>query len=53
MCEWEPDDADDPENYLFITSCGKYAEFESGGPIENGLKFCPYCGLPINNDVTE
>ena len=47
VCEWKEDDIDGK----WDTGCGESHSFESGGPEENGHKFCPYCGRklqPIN-----
>lgn len=26
------------------TACGELFCFLDGGPVENGMRFCPYCG---------
>jgi len=39
-CFWTED-----ENGVWETSCGNAFQFETGGPIDNGFDFCPYCGL--------
>ncbi len=40
-CEWY----DDGEKWE--TECGEAFCFHDGGPVENGMKFCPYCGKPL------
>ncbi|MEG0921997.1 MAG: hypothetical protein RSG22_11395 [Comamonas sp.] len=36
------------------SACGTAYVFESGGPIENGHKFCHCCGKPLTvNDAKE
>jgi len=42
-CEWE---ADEENNWT--TSCGKTFCLIEGGPIENDMKFCCYCGLALD-----
>lgn len=41
-CTWEH--SDDPDMSWWETSCGEAWTFIDGGPAENGMKFCPYCG---------
>ena len=43
VCEWKEDDIDGK----WDTACGESHSFESGGPEENGHKFCPYCGRKL------
>ena len=41
-CIWNED------NYEYFSSgCGEAFRFDDGGPIDNGFKFCPYCGSPL------
>ena len=40
FCRWIEDD----ENECWDTGCGGRFEFTEGGPKENGVKFCLYCG---------
>lgn len=37
----------DPDLDLWSTSCGEAHTFLTGGPAENGMRFCCYCGLPM------
>ena len=39
-CSWYIEDGSD----TWWTGCGESAVFYSDGPVENGFKFCPYCG---------
>lgn len=41
-CHWA---ADDDENWE--TSCHEMFVFAEAGPIENGFRWCPYCGRTI------
>jgi len=41
-CTWSED-----EDYVWMTSCHESHIFFDGTPIENGYKFCPYCGKPL------
>jgi hypothetical protein len=41
-CIWEC--SSDPDVSFWNTSCGEAWTFITGGPKENGMKFCPYCG---------
>jgi hypothetical protein len=42
VCEWKQDT--DYETEIWHTSCGEAFVFNDGGPEENFLKFCCYCG---------
>lgn len=42
-CEWDPD-----EDGVWNTTCGKSFVLNDGGPIENDMKYCPYCGLCLD-----
>lgn len=44
-CEWTS--SDDPDMGWWETSCGEAWTFIDGGPAENKMKFCPYCGKPL------
>ena len=42
-CDWTYD-----ENYdTWETTCGHAHCFMDGGPNENHMKFCPYCGKKL------
>ncbi len=47
-CGWHEEDSD---SYNWETSCGRAWNFIAGGPVENGVKFCLECGLPIKVTV--
>lgn len=42
-CEWKQD-----EETNWQTGCGNAFVFIDSGPIENGMKFCCYCGLSLD-----
>jgi hypothetical protein len=44
-CQWTLDDIGD--NSVWETQCKNAFEFTDGGPLENGLKFCGYCGKAL------
>lgn len=34
---------------IWETECGNSFQFDNdGGPLTNGMKFCPYCGARLN-----
>lgn len=41
-CEWEYE-----QDGFHQTGCGRGFTFEEGDVIENGFRFCPYCGKEI------
>ena len=42
-CEWQAD-----IDGVWSTSCGKDFVLNDGGPIENEMRFCCYCGLSLD-----
>lgn len=42
-CLW----TDDRDDGGWFTSCGNAFEFTDGTPADNGMKFCCYCGRPL------
>ena len=42
VCEWKAD-----EDGIQQTQCGNAFEFCADSAMENGFKFCPYCGNRI------
>lgn len=42
-CEWEAD-----TDGVWNTTCGKSFVLNDGGPIENDMRFCCYCGLALD-----
>lgn len=43
-CYW---DADYPGSDMFSTSCKHAFRLDDGGPEENEMKFCCFCGRPL------
>lgn len=41
-CRWRYDEDD-----FWGTGCGEAFVFMDGGPAENRVAFCPYCGRPL------
>lgn len=44
VCHWVRED-DEADSYR--TDCGQLWEFTAGGPAENGVRFCLYCGRAL------
>ena len=44
-CAWSQDGSDDTD--VWGTSCGEYFCLNEGTPKENNIKFCNYCGKPV------
>lgn len=42
-CRW----GDDDDEGIWNAECGELFQFYADGPIENGFKFCPYCGKEL------
>jgi hypothetical protein len=49
VCKWQEDD---PDFGTWRTGCGHLWQFNTGGPKENGTKFCQYCGGALDADRT-
>ena len=47
-CGWVPDD-----DCVWHTDCGEAFVFDTGGPTDNKMKFCPYCGKPMKENKQE
>ena len=43
LCTWEEDDEG-----TWHTDCGQAFQFNAGGPLENGARYCMYCGQEIH-----
>ena len=43
-CEWE----EDADGSAWETSCRNRFLLNDGGPVDNGLKFCPFCGKEVD-----
>ena len=44
VCAWTLDDED---NNAWTTSCGDMYQIMEGGPVENDMRYCPFCGNGI------
>lgn len=44
VCHWV---REDEEADSYRTDCGHLWEFTTGGPTENGARFCLYCGRAV------
>lgn len=44
VCNWQYDESHDK----WDTNCGEGFQLMCDGPKENKMKFCPYCGLKLN-----
>jgi len=42
-CTWTYDDMDDK----WDSACGEAWQFVDGGPEENRVRYCHYCGKPV------
>ena len=45
-CVWTEDDEG-----IWSSTCNQEAEFLSGGPQENGYRYCPYCGMALEQKL--
>jgi hypothetical protein len=50
LCQWREDDSDFD---TWKTGCGHLWQFNTGGPKENGTKFCQYCGGALTAALTQ
>ena len=46
-CEWTQES---PEYDWYNTECGGMWEFTEGGPKDNQMKFCCYCGKSLSEN---
>lgn len=42
-CEWEETN----NGEVWVSECGESFFFDTYGPIENGFRYCPFCGDAI------
>ncbi len=49
-CVWSPSDPEDVD-LLWSTTCKHEFVFLDGGPVENEIKFCPFCGDLVEIDA--
>ena len=45
-CTWTEN-----EDGVYETNCDNMFVFNDGGPVENGFRYCPYCGLELKEGV--
>jgi len=48
-CVWAECDPLTDDLPRWDTTCGQSFTFIDGGPAENGIKFCCYCGHPVES----
>ena len=46
-CCWSQNDFEDVDTGSWATTCGNRFYFTDGGPDDDGMNFCCYCGKPI------
>jgi len=47
VCDWTQDDG------VWHTGCGHDWEYANDGPVENGTRYCQYCGGEMNHKAGE
>lgn len=50
-CEWGQYCHDDIDWSLWHTACHEVFCFNDGGPVQNGMRFCCYCGKPLTEHL--
>ncbi len=50
-CKWT-EDGDEWESVAWDTDCGEKFMFLDGGPFQNHIKFCCYCGAKVQSVPT-
>ena len=48
MCVWTQDSENSD---IWLSSCGKAFVLNEGTPQENHVKYCVYCGKPIEQEI--
>lgn len=48
VCHWIYDALD-----VWRTSCGEQFNLEEGTPADNSIRYCPYCGKPVESTKPE
>ena len=43
----------DEEDWSTSCAIGRDFIFNDDGPVENGFKFCPYCGLSLEAEILD
>ena len=46
ICIWTQN-----EDGVYETNCDNMFVFNDGGPVENGFRYCPYCGLELKEGI--
>ena len=49
-CTWTRND-DEDDSYWAAACCDRLFVFNDGGPVENGFRYCPYCGRELKEGV--
>ena len=44
-CTWTQN-----EDGVYETNCDNMFVFNDGGPVENGFRYCPYCGRELSEN---
>ena len=53
VCVWTLDD-DVVDDRVWVTTCGNEVVFsDDGGPWRHGMRFCGYCGKPLEEMHTQ
>ncbi len=50
VCEWKKGENHDAYGD-WHSSCNVEWELNYGSPKDNGMKFCPFCGLPLTEGL--
>ena len=48
-CTWTQND-DEDDSYWAAACCDHLFVFNDGGPVENGFRYCPYCGRELSEN---
>ena len=52
ICVWRLD-SDEWNGDSWDTECGDKFQFTVDGPVENGFRYCPYCGGGLSGDSAD
>jgi len=47
VCRWDNDVGFFDDTRIYLTACGEEFYLNEGGPMDNGFKFCCFCGKVI------
>lgn len=53
MCAWEQENDDPEDTNNWHTNCGNDFILIEDGPLDNGMKYCCYCGKEIKQFPSE